>query len=302
MITEDYGEEAVKVAADSIADRMRSVVRSRRSIGVILGSGLGYAAQRMLQQTCLSIPYCEIPGMPVPLVPGHAGHLLIGNCAGATVFMLKGRVHFYEGHSLAAVTFATRVLYQLGVTDLILTNAAGGIRPEFRNGHLMLISGHIEWPSMNLSCVAATPRGPRSVAGTCRVFQDWGTPPVGWPHSNVWSPSLKTLASGIACELTIHEGVYALMSGPNYETPAEVRAARFLGADAVGMSTVPEAMAASQRGMSVLGVSCITNIASGLSDQKLDHADVTQTTASVEHRFSAWLWEVVEQMANGPQD
>ena len=296
-------EGAVERAAAFIESRLQNVSAGSSRIGVVLGSGLGHATQGLRSSNGVAIPYREIPGMPTTSVAGHAGEFIAGHHGDSIVFMLKGRVQFYEGHSLETVTFATRVLHQLGVSDLILTNAAGGIHPHFQTGDLMLISSHVLWPSMNPFTGQAgeskshfRTEGSTSQQSLSAVeSQDELDEPQD--RKSIWSARLRQVAASIPCELQVHQGVYAMMCGPNYETPAEVRAARHLGADAVGMSTVPEAFAASALGMSVLGISCITNIASGLSDQKLDHADVTLTSARVEREFSEWLWKVISRIA-----
>ena len=225
----------------------------------------------------MGIGYDQIPGMPEPAVAGHAGRLVIGANPLHDVLIMQGRIHAYEGHALSQITFATQLLHALGVRQLILTNAAGGIRHGFMPGDLMILDGH--WTFLNV----AEPSD-----SSTRLSQDG--------YVNLWSPRLRNLALTTPTSLNVHQGVYSMMSGPNYETPAEVRMLQTFGVDAVGMSTVPEALAAARRGIEVLGVSCITNVASGLSDQPLDHNDVSETAASVENRFTQWILDVVAQL------
>lgn len=215
--------------------------------------------------------------MPKPAVAGHAGRLVVGQNSLRKVLILQGRVHYYEGHPIADITFATHLLLALGVRQLIVTNAAGGIRDGFLPGDLMILDGH--WTFLNVAKPSADSIG----LSSCN-------------SKNIWSPRLRDLAVNTPTTLNVHQGVYAMMSGPNYETPAEVRMLRTFGVDAVGMSTVPEALAAARRGVEVLGVSCITNVACGLSDQPLDHSDVSETAASVEDRFTQWMLDVVSQL------
>lgn len=239
---------------------------------VILGSGLGAAGRMAIERDGFAIDYCDVPGMPQPAVSGHAGRLIIGRGLLAGVIFLQGRVHYYEGHTLQKMIFATSLMAKLGVHCLIVSNAAGGITDGYLPGNVMLIEGH--WTALNVQ----EPSGSRG-----RQL----------PAGKLWSPRLRSLAKKVHTALTVHEGVYAMNSGPNYETPAEVRMLRTMGVDAVGMSTVPEALAAAARGIEVLGVSCITNVASGLSDQPLDHKEVGATAASVESAFTAWLFNLL---------
>lgn len=242
---------------------------------VILGSGLGAVGRIAVAEGGIAVDYDKIPGMPVPAVAGHAGRLIIGAGRLAGTLLLQGRVHYYEGHSLDKITFATRLLHSLNISQLVVTNAAGGIGANFRPGDLMLLDGH--WTF--LAVAEASTRAGRMAAST-----------------NLWSKSLRQRAAAVSTPLTVHQGVYAMMSGPNYETPAEVRMLQSMGVDAVGMSTVPEAIAAATRGMKVLGISCITNVASGLSDQPLDHAEVNLTANSIETEFTEWIIELLQRL------
>ncbi|MEZ6042022.1 MAG: purine-nucleoside phosphorylase [Planctomycetaceae bacterium] len=281
-------------AADLVLSRLSSVPLKQNRTAVILGSGLGHAAKELANRPgTVRMDYGTIPGMPVPGIAGHAGELLVGTHHDSTVFLLKGRVHLYEGHPQSRVTFATRLMHRLNVNKLIITNASGGIRPEFQPGDLMLISGHLEWPSVSL---LSRPRPDDRAMISVGV-------PVSVTHRlrrQVWCADLRAAAASVPCSLHVHQGIYALMHGPCYETPAEVRAARFLGADAVGMSTVPEALVASELGLSVLGISCISNLAAGLGTDKLTHTDVTQTASMIEHDFTDWLWKVIEAISALP--
>lgn len=211
--------------------------------------------------------------MPQSAVTGHAGRLVIGTGPYAGLLLLQGRVHYYEGYNWERVTFAVRVLAELGVRQLIVTNAAGGIRSTLQTGDLMLIDGH--WSFLNVGMAE-------------------GVSQPGF-RAEVWSRRLIEMGLCLDTGLNLHRGVYAMMSGPCYETPAEVRMLRTLGIDAVGMSTVPEAIVAARHGMEVLGVSCITNAASGLGDEPLDHSHVAAAAAQVEHMFTQWLFAVLKQ-------
>lgn len=212
--------------------------------------------------------------MPQSAVTGHAGRLVIGTGRHSGLLLLQGRVHHYEGYDWERVTFGVRVLAELGVRRLIVTNAAGGIRSTLRIGDLMLIDGH--WSFLNVGMADKSPQPQRS--------------------TELWSRRLIEMGLSIDSGLNLQRGVYAMMSGPCYETPAEVRMLRTLGIDAVGMSTVPEAIVAARHGMEVLGVSCITNAASGLGDEPLDHSHVAAAAAQVEHMFTQWLFAVLEQV------
>lgn len=241
---------------------------------VILGSGLGAAGRMAIERGGLAIDYVDIPGMPQPAVAGHAGRLIIGRGELAGVVLLQGRVHYYEGHSLQKMIFPAALMAEIGVRHLVVSNAAGGIGAGFQPGDVMLIDGH--WTMLNV-------QEPDAHAGR------------SLPTGKLWSSRLRRLARKVPTSLTVHEGSYAMMSGPNYETPAEVLMLQKLGVAAVGMSTVPEAYAAARRGIEVLGISCITNVASGLSDQPLDHGEVGEMAASVEEPFTAWLFDLLKR-------
>ena len=248
-------------------------VRSKTSIqpaaGVILGSGLGHLVEAIEAETI--IPYSDIPGAKASTVVGHSGRMVFGRAGKLPVVVMQGRVHFYEGYAMEEVMFLSRVIGRLGIKQLIVTNAAGGVNHSYTAGDLMLISDHINFMGINPL------RGPNA--------DDLGT---RFPDmSEAYPESLRAIAREVAKQqgLKIQEGVYLALSGPTYETPAEIRAFRVLGADAVGMSTVPEVIAMSHMGIPVLGISCITNMAAGMLKQKLSHQEVMDTTQRVGQQF-----------------
>lgn len=246
-------------------------------IGVILGSGLGDYAQAL--EGAARLPYGEIPGFPVSTVAGHAGMLLCGALHGKRVMMMQGRFHYYEGYSMKDVTLPVRVMQRAGVKTLIVTNACGGINLDFKPGDLMVIADMFSLTGQNpLIGPNLDAFGPRFPDMSCAFDRE-----------------LRALAhaSAKAQGFALREGVYAQMTGPCYETPAEIRMLRTLGADAVGMSTVPEVIVARHGGMRVLGISCITNMAAGILDQPLSHAEVTETANRVKDRFTALLDRVI---------
>jgi purine-nucleoside phosphorylase len=249
-------------------------------IGVVLGSGLGDFADRI--NRAVSVAYADLPHWPAPQVEGHPGRAIVGQLRGRAVIALAGRSHLYEGAAASSVTFAVRVLGLLGVKVLVLTNAAGGINPGFEPGALMVIDDHINLMGVN---PLAGPHEPRLGAR----FPDM---------SQVYSPRLRAVArnASLATGVPIVHGIYAAVVGPSYETPAEIRYLQVAGADAVGMSTVPEAIAARQMGLEILGLSCISNMAAGLLPQPLDHQDVLETTRRVRGAFSTLLEEIVGQL------
>ena len=262
------------------AERIRSSSKTIPATAVVLGSGLGGFASTLEYST--SIPYGTIPHWPVTNVAGHEGRLVIGEAEGRPVAALSGRVHFYEGHDLRTVTFATRALGLLGVRTLILTNAAGGINVAFKPGTLMVIDDHINLLGSNPLVGPNEDRfGPR--------FPDM---------TEVYSRRLRRLADGAAAArgLTVAHGVYVAVHGPSYETPAEIRYLRTIGADAVGMSTVPEALVARHMGIEVLGLSCITNPAAGVLPAPLHHDEVMEVARRVRGEFSALLEGIIERL------
>jgi purine-nucleoside phosphorylase len=249
-------------------------------IGLILGSGLGVLAEEI--QNPVKIPYSEIPDFPVSTVAGHAGQLVFGQLAGQEVVAMQGRFHYYEGYNFDQVTFPVRVMKELGVEVLIVTNAAGGVNESFNPGDLMIITDHINNMGGNPLI------GPNDSRLGDR-FPDM---------SEAYSKELRQKAKEIAntLSLTIKEGVYVGNTGPAYETPAEVRLVRTLGGDAVGMSTVPEVIVARHAGLKVLGISCISNMAAGILDQPLTHDEVIETTEKVRANFLSYVKEIVKSI------
>jgi len=249
-------------------------------VAIVLGSGLGDFADTL--QDAVATPYEQLPHWPASKVIGHSGRLVVGTVAGRRVAALAGRVHFYEGHSLDTVVFAIRVMGRLGVKQVILTNAAGGINTGFAQGALMVIDDHINLLGSNPLVGPNDERfGPR--------FPDM---------SEVYSRRLRGIAdeAARAKAIPVSHGIYIAVHGPSYETPAEIRAFRILGADAVGMSTVPEAIAARHMGLEVLGISCITNMAAGVLPKPLDHDEVMETARRVRGAFIGLLEGVVERL------
>lgn len=246
-------------------------------IGLVLGSGLGVLAEQMTR--AVKIPYGDIPSFPISTVPGHAGQLVLGKLGGNDVVTMQGRFHYYEGYALSEVTFPVRVMHELGVETVIVTNAAGGINESFESGDLMLIRDHINFTFRN------------PLIG--RNEPEWG---ARFPDmSEAYDRTLRKLAREVASEqgIRLQEGVYAGVTGPSYETPAEIRMLRTLGGDAVGMSTVPEVIVARHMGMRVLGISCITNMAAGVLDQPLSHEEVMETAERVRGTFMTLVTEIV---------
>jgi purine-nucleoside phosphorylase len=253
------------------------------AVGVILGSGLGAFADAFAEKT--AIPYAELPNFPISSVVGHAGRLVLGKVEGTPVVAMQGRVHFYEGFEPWQVALPTRVLARLGIRALVVTNAAGGIHPDFVPGDLMRITDHLNLSGMNPLM------GPNEEAFGPR-FPDM---------SAAYTPALAELMerSAQATGNALRAGVYAQLSGPSYETPAEIRMLRTLGADAVGMSTVPEVIAAAHMSLPVAGISCITNLAAGIGKRPLSHAEVSETADRVKDRFTALLADLVPRIARG---
>ncbi len=249
-------------------------------VAIVLGSGLGDFADGL--GDALSIPYADIPHWPASKVIGHAGKLVRGTAAGRRVLALSGRVHAYEGYNMRTVTFAMRVVGRLGVPRVVLTNAAGGISPHCSRGALMVIDDHINLMGNNPLV------GPNDERLGVR-FPDM---------THVYSPKLRALVDEAARELglAIQHGIYVAVLGPSYETPAEIRAFRTLGADAVGMSTAPEAIAARHMGIEVLGISCITNPAAGVFPEPLHHDQVMETAREVKGQFIALLEGIVGRL------
>jgi purine-nucleoside phosphorylase len=246
------------------AERLKKISPLRPTLAIVLGSGFHHVLTEL--RVAKKISYAKIPGFPKPTVSGHAGELYVGHLGRTPVLVLSGRAHFYEGHEMERVTFATRTLAAFGITDLLLTNAAGGINKNFRPGDFMVLTDHI-------NCMGANPLRGAGISGLPR-FVDL---------TETYDKKLRELLfkAGKISKLKLQRGVYLAVSGPSYETPAEIRAFAKLGADAVGMSTVPEAIAARQCGLRVAGISCITNLAAGIGKDKLSHTEVLETAERV---------------------
>ncbi|RKD34549.1 purine-nucleoside phosphorylase [Thermohalobacter berrensis] len=262
------------------ANFIENKLESKPKIGLILGSGLGILADEI--QNSISLAYKDIPHFPVSTVKGHQGKLVIGKLDNKDVIAMQGRFHYYEGYSMEEVTFPVRVMKKLGVEKIIITNAAGGVNTEFEPGDLMIIKDHINFAFDNpLIGKNHEELGPR--------FPDM---------SNAYSKKLIKLAkeSGNKLDINLKEGTYMFLTGPTYETPAEIKMVSYLGADAVGMSTVPEVIVAVHSNIEVLGISCITNMAAGILDQPLDHSEVIETTQKVRNKFIKLVKEILKNM------
>jgi purine-nucleoside phosphorylase len=273
-----FGTERAKQTADVIRARIGA---EQPEVAIILGSGLGRLADKITDRRV--VPYYEVPGFPPPTVVGHSGAVVAGQLGGKKVVALSGRFHMYEGHDASLAGFPVRVLHELGAPTLIVTNAAGGIRRSFKPGDIMLIRDHINLMFRN-PLIGGVEQGDER-------FPDMSDP---------YDPDLGRLARDVAKAqgLSLAEGVYCALLGPTYETRAEVKMLTRLGADAVGMSTVPEVIVARARGVRVLGFSCITNLACGLSDQPITHAEVLETTMIVGEKMSALVTEIVRRCVN----
>jgi purine-nucleoside phosphorylase len=270
----------------ALADAAGQLILSRTSlrprIGLVLGSGLGGFADSL--DASSRIPYAEIPAFPRSTAIGHAGQMVIGKAAGVAVAAMQGRVHLYEGYSAQEVAFPIRVFARMGIRAVILTNAAGGINLNYSQGALVLIRDHINLQGQNPLIGANDDRfGVR--------FPDM---------THAYAKDYRQVAREEAAKLgmTLHEGVYAALAGPSYETPAEIEYLRRIGADLVGMSTVAEVIAARHMQMKVLAISCVTNMAAGILDQPLSHAEVMETGERVKTKFEALLRAVLPRMEN----
>lgn len=245
------------------AEVLRGRITTMPTVGIILGSGLGDLAKRI--ENPVVIPYKEVPGMRVSTAPGHAGQFVIGQLSGKTVICMQGRLHFYEGYPMNDIAFPIRLMRLLGISELIVTNACGAVERNFKPGDLCLITDHINMLGTNPLI------GPNPAEFGPRFFD----------MSKAYNPELRELAQQVASEqnVSLQQGVYLAYSGPSYETPAEIRAFRTLGADLVGMSTVPEVIVAHHCGIRVLAISLVTNMAAGILDVKLDEQEVIDTAA-----------------------
>jgi len=278
----DY--DRVLEAADFLRNRLGALAPR---IGIVLGSGLGAVADAISNPAI--VPYVEIPHFPLPTVADHLGRFVAGRINGSSVAILQGRVHFYEGFTPAEIVFPIRVLGALGIRAVLLTNAAGGIQENYRQGDFVLLADHINAMGWNPLTGPNEPRfGFRPGAGL--RFPDMTT---------AYSHRLRVLAREAAREegFDLAEGIYLATPGPNFETPAEIRAFRALGATLVGMSTVPETIAARHMGLEVLGLSCVTNLAAGMSPEPISHEEVNATGRAVEPRLAALLARIAPRMA-----
>ena len=268
--------ERVGEAAEAVRARCGEIPET----AIVLGSGLGDFADTLTE--AIVTPYTDLPHWPAARVIGHNGHLVVGNVGGRCVAALAGRAHYYEGHDLATVVFATRVMARLGVTRIILTNAAGGINTAFAQGALMVIDDHI-------NLIGSNPLIGPNDARFGQRFPDM---------TETYSLRLRRIAddAGRAAGISLAHGVYVAAHGPSYETPAEIRFYRQIGGDAVGMSTVPEAIAARHMGLEVLGISCITNMAAGVQPGSLVHDEVMETARRVRGSFIALLEGILERL------
>ncbi len=269
--------DQVSEAADFLRGQLGNL---RPHVGIVLGSGLGAVADAVHDP--IVVPYETIPHFPRSTVEGHSGRIVAGVLGGAQVIVMQGRVHFYEGYSLKQITFPMRVMGMLGVKAVVLTNAAGGIAEGYKVGQLVLISDHINMMGWNPLVGPNEPRfGLSKVDAGLRFFD----------MTEAYSKRLRTVAVRAAEQegITLEEGVYLAVSGPSFETPAEIRAFRTLGATLVGMSTVPETIVARHMGMEVLGLSCVTNLAAGISPTQLSHSEVFEAGRQVERRLSVLM-------------
>jgi purine-nucleoside phosphorylase len=279
-MSEQLSPDTLYERAEHAARTVRARAPADAHVALVLGSGLGAFADDL--EDAVAIPFAEVPGFARSTVEGHAGHLVVGAVGGVAVAVMQGRFHFYEGYTLDEVTFPVRVLSLLGVKSLILTNAAGGLNNSLHQGSLMLISDHLNLLGANPLRGANDPRfGPR--------FPDM---------SEVYDRGFQEIAvqEAHAAGTELRRGVYAALAGPSYETPAEIRMLRALGADAVGMSTVPEAIVARHAGVKVLGISCITNMAAGVSDKPIEHSEVIETGERVRATFTELLRRVIPKL------
>lgn len=268
--------EMIKDAAKYISGK----VSQKPEWLIVLGSGLGILAEQV--ENPQIIPYGQIPGFPESTVQGHAGQLVFGQLSGHSVVIMQGRLHYYEGHDIAEIVFPVRVMQEIGIDKLFLTNAAGGIGNGYAPGDLMLITDHIGlWADSPL-------RGPNLERFGSRFID----------QSEVYSKNFRDIALECAEDLGIklHKGIYAYCKGPQFETPAEIRLLRLLGATAVGMSTVPEAVTASHGGMRIIAISCITNLAAGLSSSPLSHEEVMVTGAAAANNTSELIKEIINRI------
>ena len=269
-----------KKKIEAVKNQIREKTSHRPKVGLVLGSGLGTLADEL--EDAVIIPYDQLDYFPVSTVEGHKGRLVLGYLEGTCVIAMQGRFHYYEGYTMEEVTLPIRVMKALGVKTLLVTNAAGGINPSFNPGDLMLITDHINQQGTNPLI------GPNDAELGVR-FPDM---------SQAYYPSLRELAQRVAAEqgISLREGVYVGVTGPSYETPAEIRMFQIMGADAVGMSTVPEVIVARHGEMRVLGISCISNMAAGILPEPLSHEEVVATADRVKEAFSRLVKGIVKEI------
>jgi purine-nucleoside phosphorylase len=271
--------------AGESADFIRGKVPLQPAVGLVLGSGLGAFADEL--QNRVVIPYSAIPHFPLSSAEGHAGNLVIGKVGDTVVAAMQGRVHYYEGHTMLRVTFPMRVFCRLGIKGALLTNAAGGIGAELKPGCLVVLSDHINLQGTNALIGTNEDRfGPRFPDMTQAYAKDWRA---------------LAVAEGKRLGIDIYEGVYAAVPGPSYETPAEIRFLRIIGADVVGMSTVAEVVVARHCGIKVLAISVVTNMAAGILDQPINHAEVLEIGRRVRGQFSELIRTLIPKMAGSKQ-
>ncbi len=261
---------------------LKEKVKNIPKIAIILGSGLGTLADEI--ENKIIIPYKDIPNFPISTVPGHKGELIFGTLNNVPIVAMNGRFHYYEGYTLQETTYPIRIFKLLGIETVILTNAAGGINLNYEKGDLMIIEDHLSFFSESVL------RGPN--------LDEFGERFIDM--SNVYTKEYIEILKPIMQKITgkCNLGTYAYMKGPNYETPAEIRALRTMGADAVGMSTVPEAIVARHSGLKCIGITCITNMAAGVCNEVLTHEDVKETAKKVEGNFKAVIKELVKEIKN----
>lgn len=278
--------EQVSAAADYLRHRLAGL---KPRIGIVLGSGLGAVADAVLDP--IRVAYQDIPGFPHSTVEGHSGQIVAGHLNKVPVIVMQGRVHYYEGYTPAQVTFPMRVLGALGIRAAVLTNAAGGIKQGYEIGQLVALADHINFMGWNPLTGPNEPRFACIPGAGLRFFD----------MTEAYSKKLRDLARKAAAEedLLLEEGVYLATPGPSFETPAEIHAFRTLGATLVGMSTVPETIVARHMGIEVLGISCVTNLAAGLSATQLSHEEVFEAGRKVEHRLASLLSRLIPQIEAG---
>lgn len=266
----------IKIVNESVS-YIKTRITGKPEMGIILGSGLGAIADNVKNKQ--TIKYSEVPNLPISTVQGHAGRFVYGNINGKNVLIMDGRSHYYEGNKMEDLSLPIYIMKQLGIEKVVITNAAGGINVNYKPGDLMLIKDHINFVFNN-------PLIGKNDDNLGTRFPDMST---------VYDKGLLKIARECSdlLKINVKEGIYFMMSGPCYETPAEIRMARILGGDAVGMSTVPEVIAAAHCGIKVLGISCITNMAAGILDKPLSHKEVMETSELVKDKFISFLNEII---------